>query len=121
MPQEVRDLPCAVWGANPAAPPRWTLGGTAVDLAPTLATNDYEHLCRRAVAGDVSTELPSFLAANHIRAGRLLHLLPDHPLPEEDIHLVYPRHRHPSAIVQTYLDFCLARVSELEAGASLTG
>ncbi|MDH2327957.1 LysR family transcriptional regulator [Cereibacter sp. SYSU M97828] len=47
--------------------------------------------------------------------------VPDHPLPEEDIHLVYPRHRHPSAIVRTYLDFCLARVPELEAAASLTG
>lgn len=63
MPQEVRDLPCAVWGADPAAPARWTLGGAVVDLEPVLSTNDYEHLCRRAVAGDVVTELPPFLAA----------------------------------------------------------
>lgn len=120
-PQDVRDLPCAIWGANPSAPACWTLGGAPVDLTPILATNDYQHLCRRAVAGDVVTELPPFIAADHIRTGGLTILLPDHPMPDEDIHLIYPRHRHPSTIVRTYLDFCLARVPELESAASLAG
>ena len=33
-------------------------------------------------------------------------LLPDHPLPEQQVSLLYPLHRHPSSIVRTYLDFC---------------
>jgi DNA-binding transcriptional LysR family regulator len=41
-----------------------------------------------------------------VRDGRLLHLLPQHPLPEWPIHLMYPSHRHPSTLVRTYLDFC---------------
>ena len=33
-------------------------------------------------------------------------LLPPYPFPESSINLLYPPHRHPSAIVRTYLDFC---------------
>ena len=37
------------------------------------------------MAGGVVTELPPFLAANAIREGTLIALLPDHPLPEQQI------------------------------------
>ncbi|MDB6455207.1 LysR family transcriptional regulator [Falsirhodobacter sp. 20TX0035] len=114
VPADLTDLPCAIWGAGTEAPRSWTLGRASVPLTPVLATNDYEHLCRRAVAGDAVTELPPFIAASHIREGRLVQLLNDHPMPEEAVHLVYPRHRHPSAIVRTYLRFCLDRVADLE-------
>jgi DNA-binding transcriptional LysR family regulator len=63
-------------------------------------------LCSRALDGDVVTELPPFLAADPIREKRLVPLLRRHPLPEQRIHLLYPPHRHPSAIVRAYLDFC---------------
>ena len=36
----------------------------------------------------------------------LVPLLPQYPLPEWSINLIYPPHRHPSTIVRTYLDFC---------------
>jgi len=52
------------------------------------------------------TELPPFLAAAPIREKRLVPLLPQYPLPEWPINLLYPPHRHPSTIVRTYLDFC---------------
>ena len=64
------------------------------------------HLCRRALDGEVVTELPPFLAAAPIREKRLVRLLPQYPLPEWSINLIYPPHRHPSTIVRTYLDFC---------------
>lgn len=60
----------------------------------------------RALRGDVVTELPPFLAAAPIREKRLVPLLPQFPLPEWSINLLYPPHRHQSAIVRTYLDFC---------------
>ena len=37
---------------------------------------------------------------------RLVPLLPQYPLPEWSINLIYPPHRYPSAIVRTYLEFC---------------
>jgi hypothetical protein len=33
-------------------------------------------------------------------------LLPQYPLPEWSISLLYPPHRYPSTIVRAYLDFC---------------
>jgi len=95
--------PCAVWSQGDNA--IWQLGGVAFKPEAMLSTNDYAHLRSRALNGDVVTELPPFLAASGIREGKLLALLPEHPLPEQQINLLYPSHRHPSAIVRAYLDF----------------
>jgi DNA-binding transcriptional LysR family regulator len=54
----------------------------------------------------VITELPPFLAAAAIREKRLVSLLPQYPLPEWPIHLLYPPHRYQSTIVRAYLTFC---------------
>jgi DNA-binding transcriptional LysR family regulator len=109
LPDEPGDLhrfPCAVWASRIDVPARWELGGRVIEPKAVLATNDYHHLCGRALSGDVVTEVPPFLAAAPIREKRLVPLLPQHPLPEWPINLLYPHHRHQSTIVRTYLDFC---------------
>ena len=105
-PDALRRFPCAVWSSRIDVPARWELGGRVIEPKAVLATNDYHHLCSRALAGDVVTELPPFHAAPPIRANRLVPLLPRYPLPEWPISLLYPPHRHQSTIVRTYLDFC---------------
>jgi len=109
MPEEpaaLRRFPCAVWASRVDGPTRWELGGQVVEPKAVLSTNDYHHLYTRALGGDVVTELPPFLAAGAIREKRLVPLLPQHPLPEWSVNLIYPPHRHQSTIVRTYLDFC---------------
>ncbi|WP_324603369.1 LysR substrate-binding domain-containing protein [Trinickia symbiotica] len=69
--------------------------------------------CVRALANDVLTELPPFLAAAPIQEKRLVQLLPQFPLPEQPINLLYPSHRHPSTIVRTYLTFCQNHVPKI--------
>src|SRR5882672_8769961 len=105
-PDELHRFPCAVWASRIDVPARWELGGHVVEPKAVLSTNDYHHLCRRALGGDVVTELPPFLAAEAIREKRLVPLLPQYPLPEWSINLLYPPHRHRSTIVRAYLDFC---------------
>ena len=105
-PDALHRFPCAVWVSRIDNPARWELGGHVIEPKAVLATNDYHHLCSRALGGDVVTELPPFLAAVPIREKRLVPLLPRHPLPECHINLLYPPHRHQSTIVRTYLDFC---------------
>jgi len=105
-PDALHRFPCAVWASLIDVPARWELGGHVVEPKPVLATNDYHHLCSRALGGDVVTELPPFLAAPPIRERRLVPLLPQYPLPEWPINLLYLPHRHQSTIVRTYLDFC---------------
>ncbi|HEV7913204.1 MAG TPA: LysR family transcriptional regulator [Albitalea sp.] len=112
-PDALHRFPCAAWsvGANAIGP--WRLGDRLFESKSVLSTNDYAHLRMCAVAGEVVTELPPFLAAKAIRERRLVALLPDHPMPEQHINLLYPSHRHPSAIVRAYLDFCQQHVPQL--------
>lgn len=115
--EALHDYPCGVWSrSNHGA---WQLGG--IDFKPDaiLSTNDYAHLRCRALSGDLVTELPPFLAVPAIREGRLLVLLPDFPLPEQQINLLYPSHRHPSAIVRAYLDFAQEYVEYLGKTSSI--
>jgi DNA-binding transcriptional LysR family regulator len=105
-PDALHRFPCAVWASRIDAPVRCELGGHVVEPKAVLSTDDYHHLCSRALGGDVVTELPPFLAAAAIREKRLVPLPPHSPLPEWSINLLYPPHRQPSTIVRTYLDFC---------------
>jgi DNA-binding transcriptional LysR family regulator len=105
-PVALHRFPCAVWASRIDVPAQWALGGQVIEPKAVLATNDYHHLCSRALGRDVVTELPPFLAAALIREKRLVPLLPQYPLPEWPINLLYPAHRHQSTIVRTYLDFC---------------
>jgi DNA-binding transcriptional LysR family regulator len=112
-PDALHHFPCAVWASRIDAPTRWELGGHLVEPRAVLFTNDYHHLRSRALDGDVLTELPPFLAAVPIREKRLVPLLPQYPLPEWSINLIYPPHRHPSNIVRTYLDFCQSHLPKI--------
>ncbi|MFC6299733.1 LysR family transcriptional regulator [Pseudomonas sp. CCM 7893] len=106
VPADVEALhgfPCGVWSRGSHG--TWQLGDVLFKPEAMLSTNDYAHLRSRALSGDLVTELPPFLAAPAIREGTLMALLPNHPLPEQQINLLYPSHRHPSAIVRAYLDF----------------
>ena len=122
-PDALRRVPCGVWTSRIDVPARWELGGQVVEPKAVLSTNDYHHLCSRALRGDVVTELPPFLAAAPVREKRLVPLLPQYPLPEWSINLLYPPHRHPSSIVRTYLDFCQGYLPKIvqacEIGAAL--
>ena len=104
--EALRRFPCAAWSSGADAAWRWRLGEDTIAPRTVLTTNDYAHLRYCALAGDVVTELPPFLAAQGLLTGELVALLPGKPMPEQQLHLLYPSHRHPSAIVRTYLDFC---------------
>ncbi len=110
-PTDLSRYPCAAWGSTLDARPIWTLGGHAHKVSATFTVNDYLHLRARALAGDIVTELPSFLAAEHLKKGDLVELLSEHPFPDTPLNLVYRRQRHASTIVRAYLDFCSTHLS----------
>ncbi|APG89263.1 LysR family transcriptional regulator (plasmid) [Sinorhizobium americanum CCGM7] len=113
-PADLSRYPCAAWGSTLDARPVWMLGGHSHKASATFTVNDYLHLRARAIAGDIVTELPSFLAAEPLKKGALVELLPKHPFPNTPLHLVYRRQRHASTIVRAYLDFCSAHLSIIE-------
>lgn len=112
-PEALREFLCAVWGLGGDTQASWQLGDATIQPQTVLVTNDYAHLLNLALQGELVTELPSFLAAAPISEGRLVSLLPDYPMPEQQLHLVYPSHRHPSTLVRTYLEFCQHQAPEI--------
>lgn len=105
-PEALSTLPAAIWVRDASAQRPWRLGERVIEPRPVLAVNDYLHLRHRALRGDVVTELPPFLAADALRAGKLVALLPRHPFPEQEVSLLYQRQQQPSRVVRAYLDFC---------------
>jgi DNA-binding transcriptional LysR family regulator len=108
-PKGVDDLhrfPCAVWASGPGAHSVWRLGEQTFEPAAVIAANDYQQLRRRALAGDVLTELPPFLARQDLASRTLVGILARHPFPDQPIQLLYPSHRHPSSLVRAYVEFC---------------
>ena len=59
-----------------------------------------------ALAGVCVTELPPFLAQEHIAKGQLQHLLKNYPLPLSELNLLYSSRRQLSRLVRTYVNFC---------------
>lgn len=111
-PADLRGFPCAVWSRNADARQQWQLGDQAYSPDPLFAANDYLHLRQLALTAKVVTELPAFLAAEAVRDGRLRAVLPELPMPEQQLHLLYPAQRPPSRIVHAYLDFAQAWLVE---------
>ncbi len=105
-PDALLALPAAIWVRDANAHRPWRLGERVIEPTAVLAVNDYLHLRQRAIAGDVVTELPPFLAAEALHDGRLVPLLRDHPLPEQEVSLLYQRQVHPASVVRAYLDYC---------------
>lgn len=103
--EDLRQLPCGVWQRSSAPGAIWQLGDQRFEPPATLVTNDYQHLRSRAIAAELLTELPPFLAHDAVQRGKLKLVLPDHPMPAQDISLLYPSRRFVSSIVRAYIDF----------------
>jgi len=52
---------------------------------------------------------PDFIVGEDVRAGRLVALLPDHPLAPSPIYAVYPTRKHLSAKVRLFVDYLAER------------
>lgn len=109
-PLDLTRVPCACWRSP--GPSVWHLGDAEVELEPVLVTNDYRHLVRLAEAGDVVTEVPPFLAAPGFEQGRLVELLPEHPLPENPMRALIVERRSMSPLVRQFLDYASEHVAQ---------
>ena len=105
-PADLAELPSACFRTRTGAPPAWILGEEQVRLTARLVTNDYLHLRRVALDGEVVAELPPFLAEGPIRDGRLVPVLEAHPMPSRQVRAVVPDTRLTSPLVQRFLDTC---------------
>ncbi len=130
VPRTLDDIPrhAGIGYALKAAPQLWRFRAAEPDepvrvLTPRqrILTNNGEAMRDAAVAGLGLAMLPLFIAADDLRAGRLLQVLPD-ARPEPDaIYAVYPQRRHRlrrlSALIR-HLQAALADVAPWDRDAA---
>jgi DNA-binding transcriptional LysR family regulator len=121
QPRDLTELPCATWTLGANTKSTWRFADESVEPNAVLSTNDSMHLLQSVMAGKVITELPPFLVKDAIEAGLLVPLLVDYPLPSASLNLLYPAHRHPSAVVRTYLEYCRKRIPWLAEACTPAG
>lgn len=77
-----------------------------------FAVNSSEALMTAGLAGLGIMQLPSFLADDYLRSGKLERVLEDWDTDPVPLHVVYPQNRHLSATVRAFVEW----VAELFAG-----
>jgi len=82
-----------------------------VRVRPVLQTNNGDTATHAALAGLGIVWQPTFLIGEHLRAGRLVPVLPGFRVPDIDILAIYPSRRHLSAKVRAMIDFLAGEFS----------
>jgi len=95
--------------------PSWHLGGPSGQthnhpVQARIQVNDFASLYTLALSGAGIAPLPSLIAAPAIRAGSLVHVLPEWPFEASPIHALYPSNRHLSAKVRSFVEFVIESV-----------
>jgi LysR family transcriptional regulator AphB len=81
-----------------------------------LAANDARLLAEIATAGAGIANLPAFVAAPAVAAGRLVPVLPGWATRRVDVHAVFPSHKSLSPALRAFVDLAVLRL-----GAALDG
>lgn len=105
-PQDLLNFPCAAWGKKETAT-RWQLGDEIITITPTIKANDYALMHHLVSSHTCITELPDSLIALNKTENPLIEILPEFPLPNLDINLIYPSKKQLSRIARVYIDFCV--------------
>lgn len=111
---EMARLPVMAWESLNHGVFEWDSGAEKVKYDPFFSTNNSRGLLHYALGGMGIAQLLDFSARPWLESGELIRLVPDinkYCLP---LHLVYARHKHPSAIVRAYLDFCVEWISRMK-------
>ncbi len=77
-----------------------------------LSSNDGSVVLGWALDGHGILMRAEWEIAGHLRAGRLVQVLPEWALPPADVHAVYPERHHLSARVRVFIDFLVERFRE---------
>lgn len=113
-PADLAHTDCVAFGGF-SDPTTWRLarGGkmSAFRVAARLIVNDFDDVCRAAIAGLGIAMLPIDRCAGPLRTGELVRVLPDWSSSEVQIYAVYPSTRYLSPKVSAFLEHLRAHTS----------
>lgn len=111
---ELARLPVMAWESLNHGLFEWDAGSEKVKYEPFFSSNHSPGLLHYALNGMGVARLLDFSVRPFLESGALVQLLPGTHRQILPLHLVYARHKHPSALVRAYLDFCMEWVETLK-------
>lgn len=111
-PEDLAQFRCLGWARTGHQAVEWQFGQQKIRLPYVFASNDVGTLYYLAQKGNTICQLPKMLAERLIADHHFIPLLREYHQPHYPIHLLYPAHRYPSALVKTFVDFCLEKSLE---------
>ena len=84
-------------------------------IRPAFSTNDEAFELRAVLAGEVVAQLAAPTVAAHLRAGRLVPLLPQHMSDNLSLHLYYGSRMAQPARVRRFIDIAVERLTDSPA------
>lgn len=119
-PSDLKRHNCLIL-ASQRAPRDWTFltarGVTSIEVSGNWSTNDNEALLTAALAGHGIARVPCWQVRMHVKAGRLVALLPENALPEIPVQVVYPSARLLTAKVRAFAGFLRNRWRQTDFAA----
>ncbi|MCF6304951.1 MAG: LysR substrate-binding domain-containing protein [Rhodobacteraceae bacterium] len=103
-PQDILSKKCAAW-CQKDQDIIWNLGKEKLAINPFFRTNEYMHIRYLTLNHKCITELPPFFCQKYIDSGELVEVLPDYPMPEQQVNLVYPSRKSVSRITRVFIDY----------------
>ncbi|WGE77800.1 LysR family transcriptional regulator [Actinobacillus equuli subsp. haemolyticus] len=113
-PQDLTALPFACRARAGQKSATLQLGEQAVKIEPIFTSNDVYAIAHQAKNAHAICQLPDYMAQELTEKFGLVELMSDYPTQTYPIHAIYPTHRHPSAIMKTFLGFCERFLRERE-------
>ena len=105
-PQDILSQKCSAWCQKDDVI-KWSLGNVNLIINPFIRANDYLHMLYLVLNHKCITELPPFFCEKYIESGELIEILPDYPMPEQQVNLVYPGRKSVSRITRVFIDYCV--------------
>jgi DNA-binding transcriptional LysR family regulator len=113
-PRDLADHACLGYSLTHGGE-EWRLEGqsgrVAVPSAGPIKADNGDMLRLAALSGAGLIFQPLFIVADDLRAGRLVHVLPDYTSHELGIYAMYPSRKHLSAKVRTFVDFLVSQLA----------
>jgi DNA-binding transcriptional LysR family regulator len=78
-----------------------------VNVKGNYRVNSSEALKEAILQGAGIGRLPSFVAGEYIRTGKLIQIFSEYTMPEKVLYAVYPERNYVPAKVKTFIDFCI--------------
>lgn len=105
-PKDLLSHNCVMWGTK-STTREWVLDNQNIKIHPKIIANDYAFIYSLVNSGKYISEAPPFLCEKELKDGTFKEILPNYPMPEVDVNLVYPSKKNISRISRVFIDFCL--------------